>query len=242
MAVIRGERVRALRKEKGWNQDALALKAGVAQTTISDMELNKHKQPRDVRDVARALETTEDYLFGLSDDRAPVQKRGPVPMQLDPPPAVLSNSKEGAITGDAQETNTELSTISRFLFTYGTSLGEDGNMILSNRHIDKVRAPGYAENVELAYYVSICTTDMVPAYWPGDELLIYPEHPVYGGRDYLLFVPKVDGVAQMCKLRRLLSMTETHWVCTAWSPTQHEERISIKDYPIAHWVEGKRNR
>lgn len=108
--------------------------------------------------------------------------------------------------------------------------------------IDKVLAPGYAENVANAYYAKICTADMAPAYWPGDELLIYPEYPVFEGRDYLLLAPKVDGEPQTCKLRWVDKITDTHWVCTVWQPTPHPELVPVKDYPIAHWVEGKRNR
>jgi transcriptional regulator with XRE-family HTH domain len=242
MAVIRGDRVRKLREAKHWNQKTLGAKVGSSQTTISDIEKGNSKEPGNVHELASALETSVDYLWGLTDDPRPVPKPRSQQMQLDRTNADTAKSQAGAITGDAQETSTVLSTNGRILLIYGTSSGGAGKMSMTVDPIDKVLAPGYAENVANAYYVKICTADMEPAYRPGDDLLIYPEHPIYAGRDYLLLAPKVEGEPQTCKLRWIDEITDTHWVCTVWAPTKHPELVPIKDYPIAHWVEAKRNR
>lgn len=234
--------MRKLRKDKGWTQRTLAQKAGISQTTVSDIELNKSDEPGAVYELAIALETSVDYLWGKTDDPVPVQKQRPHAMQLDRANTDAAKSHPGAITGDAQETNTVLSTNGRNLLLFGTSSGGAGTMSMTVDPIGELLAPGYADKVANAYYAKICTADMIPAYWPGDDLLIYPEYPVYEGRDYLLFTPKVEGQPQTCKLRRVDKITDTHWVCTVWSSPTIPELIPIKDYPIAHWVDGKRNR
>lgn len=234
--------MRKLRKDKGWNQGTLGQKAGISQSTVSDIEKNKSEEPGAVHELASALETSVDYLWGLTDDPLPVQKLRPQAMQLDRANAEASKSRPGAITGDAQETNIVSSTNGRNLLLFGTSNGGAGTMSMTVDPIDEVPAPGYADKVANAYYVKICTADMIPAYWPGDDLLIYPEFPIYEGRDYMLFSPKVEGLPQTCKLRRVTKITDTHWVCTVWASAADPELIPIKDFPIAHWVDGKRNR
>lgn len=242
MAVIRGDRVRKLRNDKGWSQKTLAAKAGSSQTTISDIEKGHSEEPGGVNELANALETSTDYLWGFTDDPVPVQKKRPHLMQLDRPDSVAPKLQPGAITGDAQETNTVLSTNGKNLLLFGTSSGGAGTMSMTVDPIDEILAPGYADKVANAYYAKICTADMIPAYWPGDDLLIYPSYPVYEGRDYLLLAPRVEGEPQTCKLRWVAKITDTHWVCTVWAPAEHPELVPKKDFPVAHWVEGKRNR
>jgi len=60
-----GKRIKALRDEKQMSQTALARKAGVSQPVISDYENDYVTQHRMhiLLKVARALETTPDYLI-----------------------------------------------------------------------------------------------------------------------------------------------------------------------------------
>lgn len=241
MRVIRGDRVRQIREAKGLTQPELAAKSGVKQSTISDIEKGKSKHPRGVAELARAMETNEHYLWGLTDDSAPAAER-PQGVHLDRVRNSTQRSSAGAIAGDAYDTDTVLTITRNLLPIYGTSFGGVGKMLLTADPIDRVRGPGRAEAIAHAYYVQICNADMVPAYWPGDELLIYPEHPVYEGRDYLLLSPKVEGAQQMCKVRRVVKITPTHWECTVWGADPKHENVSRSDFPTAHWVEAKRNR
>jgi transcriptional regulator with XRE-family HTH domain len=234
--------VRKVREAKGLTQPELAQKSGVKQTTISDIEKGKSKHPRSVAELARVLETSEGYLWGLTDDpRATQQNRS----QATPLDRVRNGTRKyssGAIAGDAYDTDTALTVTRNLLPIYGTSFGGVGKMLLTAEPIDRVRGPGRAEAVPHAYYVQICNADMVPAYWPGDELLIYPEHPVYEGRDYLLLTPKIEGEQQMCKVRRVTKITPTHWECIAWGTDVKDDSVSRADFPVAQWIEAKRNR
>lgn len=71
---VRGERVRQLREEMGWTQGDLARIVarsitGVNQSQISQVERGEAGfRPESLAAVAIALETSTDYLLGLTDD------------------------------------------------------------------------------------------------------------------------------------------------------------------------------
>lgn len=59
-------KVRECRKNKGWSQEDLALKAKVSQPTISDIERERYVPRVDVALlIARALQSTVEELFIL---------------------------------------------------------------------------------------------------------------------------------------------------------------------------------
>ncbi len=57
-----GERVKLLRKEKGWTQADLATEAGVTYQNIQHCEHNKISMPRYIKELADALGTSIQYL------------------------------------------------------------------------------------------------------------------------------------------------------------------------------------
>jgi transcriptional regulator with XRE-family HTH domain len=63
------ERIRLLRKSKGLTGDAVAKRASIRPSTISLLENGERTDPHSstLAAIARALETTTDYLVGLSD-------------------------------------------------------------------------------------------------------------------------------------------------------------------------------
>lgn len=63
-----GKRIKDLRNELGLTQTQLAQKIGVATNTVSQYEKGLSKTSIDViANLAVILETTTDYLLGLSD-------------------------------------------------------------------------------------------------------------------------------------------------------------------------------
>ena len=59
-----GERIRKRRNELGWTQDALAQKAGISKSFLSDLENGKRNVGADtLYDIARALTLSLDYLM-----------------------------------------------------------------------------------------------------------------------------------------------------------------------------------
>lgn len=67
-----GERLAAIRKDRGFTQVELAQRVGMIQALISDYERGKLRPYADVVvRFARALEVTTDQLLGLDDPPAP---------------------------------------------------------------------------------------------------------------------------------------------------------------------------
>jgi transcriptional regulator with XRE-family HTH domain len=58
-----GERVKWMRKAKGWNQPELAQRCGVTYQNIQNLETGKTSLPRYLRELANSLETTIEYLM-----------------------------------------------------------------------------------------------------------------------------------------------------------------------------------
>lgn len=69
---IIGSRVRSLREYKDWFQEDLARESGLQRPHISLIENNERTPGADsLMKLATALETSTDYLLGLSDSVAP---------------------------------------------------------------------------------------------------------------------------------------------------------------------------
>ena len=67
-----GARVRSLREYKRWSQEDLANASGLQRPHISLIENNERTPGADsLIKLAGALQTSSDYLLGLSDDPAP---------------------------------------------------------------------------------------------------------------------------------------------------------------------------
>lgn len=58
-----GDRVKAARLELKLSQTALAKKAGVSQTTVSDIERGRNDGSKDIVQIARALQRSPEYLL-----------------------------------------------------------------------------------------------------------------------------------------------------------------------------------
>jgi len=77
LAKILADRVRQLREEKGWSQGQLTTYSGVSKGQVSKIEKGSRKYPSAsvIMKLAQALDTTTDYLLGLTDDpRRPAER------------------------------------------------------------------------------------------------------------------------------------------------------------------------
>lgn len=159
-------------------------------------------------------------------------------LRIDASETVTTNSAS-RVAGDGGDTR-RLSgggdhSLSHPLPIYSTRL-VDGVMQLSTEATDEEIRPGFAVKVRNAYGVLLCGNDMAPAYEPGDRLLIYPERPVYPGRD-ALFVT----AGRQTKVRRLLEISDTHWHVQQWNPPR-KEKLARSEWVEALWIESVRRR
>ena len=69
------ERIKKLRKEKGYTQIKMQMLTGIDQSDYSKIENNKRWMTYEqCRQLAIALDTSMDYLAGLTDEKKPYPK------------------------------------------------------------------------------------------------------------------------------------------------------------------------
>ena len=69
-------RLRELRKEKGYTQVKMQILTGIDQSDYSKIETGKRNMTfEQCRRLALALETSMDYLAGLTDEAAPYPRK-----------------------------------------------------------------------------------------------------------------------------------------------------------------------
>lgn len=71
-----GQKVRRLRKERGWTQDDLAKESGVPKRTLQDVELDKHKT------VHRATRAPLNATLGIEGDAEEERQSWPNDVQV----------------------------------------------------------------------------------------------------------------------------------------------------------------
>ena len=73
------ERLRQLRKERGYTQVKMQILTGIDQSDYSKLENGKRYYTfEQLKRIAIALDTSMDYLAGLTDDPKPYPRRGEV--------------------------------------------------------------------------------------------------------------------------------------------------------------------
>ncbi|MDD6697923.1 MAG: helix-turn-helix transcriptional regulator [Veillonellaceae bacterium] len=66
-----GERLKALRKERGYSQEDVAKMLGIGRTTYLKYESGENKPSRKLKELASLFGVTTDYLLGRDDAPAP---------------------------------------------------------------------------------------------------------------------------------------------------------------------------
>jgi phage repressor protein C with HTH and peptisase S24 domain len=71
-----GERIEERLEAKGWSQPQLARRVGVSQQTIWKLVNGASNTSKHLRQIAKELDTSEEYLLGETDDPEPVFVQG----------------------------------------------------------------------------------------------------------------------------------------------------------------------
>lgn len=85
-----GERIDERLQERGWSQGELARRIGVSQPTIWKLVSGNAQTSKHLREIARQLGTTEEYLLGETDDPSP--KLGEQQLAWRGPPAEIAEA------------------------------------------------------------------------------------------------------------------------------------------------------
>lgn len=171
--------------------------------------------------------------------------------QFDAPPpprqSALTQSEEtrqgtGRITGDVREDTVELRWMPGKLPVYAATDMGGGIVSISKEPSANDALPRFAWDIPGVFGIFTVTEEMSPAYERGDRPLVNPSKPVREGDDVLILTgPVGKGDTPRAALRRLVSITPTHWRAKQWNPPRIE-KFDRKEWPIAFRVESKRNR
>jgi transcriptional regulator with XRE-family HTH domain len=211
-----GERVRKFRVEKGLSQQQLAEMAGITQNAIAAIENGVTKRSKWLPQIAHAL---GKQLSEIDSTLANFNHIG----QSEPPPKLMSDEHD--------------------LPVYAAAEGGRGAMVLTPEAVDWVRRPAPLANVKDSYGILMVGESMVPAFEPGDILLIHPHLPCVSDSDVILYREE-DGVVTVC-CKRLRRVTHEHYLLTQWNPPEGEKRdfaVMRNAWPICHRIVGKYSR
>ena len=199
-----------LRTQKGWTQAELARRAGVSQQVIADIESGRTIRPRQLHEIAAALGTTIEQLDPERYNRSPLEVSNP------------------PIYGE------------RDLPIYASAEGGDGAMIITFDPIAFTLRPAPLIGVKGGYGMYVVGESMLPAYEPGDTVLVNPHIPPTPNKDAVFF--HSDGHGQTrATIKRLLKVTTTEWKVMQWNP--HKEFILDRTtWAQCQIIVGKYNR
>lgn len=184
----RGQQIRIAREARGWSQADLARKVGISQPAIKKIEADETKRSRYLADIERILELPADAVA------EPMSGRIHSPVTLP----VESASTLGILP------------------VYAAAEGGSGALILSTDPIDYMPRPDPLAHAKGGYGILVIGDSMVPAFEPGDTLLVNPALPPMRDTDVVLYYQ--GGGEVKVTIKRLLRFTDTHWWLRQWNP------------------------
>lgn len=247
--MILGNRVRALREKLGLSQGELAdkvrdLGGELSQSQVSTYEnsgepgARRVKRSRYMRELAAALLTTEDYL--LKEEATHTDSYAiPAANIVDTKASSATIDQRGQLSGDARDLGATPRYSPELLPIYAaTDLGGGLMMLSAQPKLTEVR-PHFVADVADAFGLYVATDVMTPAYNRGDRIVISPPRPARDGDDVVLLDRELKPGPARSAIRRLLSRTETHWICMQYKP-EKREKFAISEWPICYKIESVR--
>lgn len=115
-----------------------------------------------------------------------------------------------------------------------------GYFIVSSDPVDYAHRPDRLDRVKDAYGILVIGDSMIPAYEPGDMVLIHPHLPPINDCDVVLYSDD-----NRVMLKRLIRSTADEWILLRHNPPRGQPRefsVSKKTWNKCHCVVGKYNR
>jgi len=198
-----GTRIRERRRELGLTQAELGERVGMKQQSIQSVEDGKAQRPRKLREIARALRTSEAFLLGeTSNDEGPLEERlSLTPNASEPHPVPL---------------------MSRTIPILGRGAGGvDGMFVLNGEKVGEVRAIPPLEQVPNAYAVYVFGDSMEPRFSSGEIVYVDPVRPPRRGDDVVVQLKaERDGDPPAGYIKRFLRQTADQVVLQQFNPEQ----------------------
>lgn len=207
----------------GWTQGDLGARIGMTQQGIAAIEKGKSGRPQKLRELARALLLTEEYLLDETDQAEPA------------PPADYSRTPGQQVTSLIPSNELQ---VSRMMPVFSGAQGGQGKLIIGVDPIDRVKMPAFLENVQGAYGLLIDGESMIPAFYPGDTALVNPHLRPQRGRNVILYHNPPGGQEAEAIIKQLNGWNDREWDLEQWNPHLLFKEFR-KEWPICHRVVGK---
>lgn len=220
---IVGERVAALRiglrmTQKDLRAAIKTLGGKLSQQQLSSIEKNGAKRSGSLRELAIALQTTEEYLLRLTDDPKP-------------------GSNVLDVTNPLRETAS-----GRTLDVWRVTHGGAMSWVMEEAIIDQVTPLSGLEKATEAHAFRVPDDALSPGYEEND--IAFVDLSVTGLHDqHCMFCREIPGNKKKYAfiLRKLLGQTSTHWKVMQHSPERRYD-LAKKDWPLVFKLQGKRAR
>lgn len=194
-----GNRIARARKALGMSQAALARAAGVSQPVIFELERGLQRTTKMLPQIARALGLAPGDL-----DPAYGEPSG-APLLPIPTTDVIERLRTEPVFG------------ARDLPVYAAVEGGPGEMVVSTDPIEWVPRPWYLKEVKEGYAVLVTGESMVPAYEPGDYVVVNPKLPAIPGKDAIFTMDRDDGEFR-ATIKRMIGRTDKVWKVRQFNP------------------------
>lgn len=174
--MIVGIRVQQRREQLGLSQAELGELVGVSQQAVNLIETGKTKNPRYIVSLAKALQTSTDWLQGTSENvnEAAATTQPPVSNVVPAPGVSVPTPLE----------------MPRNLPVRGSAACSSGNgaFQIETDVVDWVRRPPILNGISDAYALYLTGDSMEPKWSSGDLVLVHPKRPVRPGDHVVLIL------------------------------------------------------
>lgn len=132
----------------------------------------------------------------------------------------------------------------RDLPVFGSVEGGSGAVIVSSEPVDFVRRPAPLAQVKDGYAIIVSGESMVPAFEPGDTVLVHPHLPPVRDCDVVLY-GRDKAHNEVVTIKRLVRATSKEWHLKQWNPpsgSKAEFTLPKNAWPKCHRIVGKYSR
>jgi phage repressor protein C with HTH and peptisase S24 domain len=223
-----GNRLKELREARRWTHDEAATKMGISRSGYIKLERGERRlADQHIQAAARA--------FGIAPAQVIQDGEPQLPAEPEPspsPPRTRGQTVTSIIPGE------DLEAFDRKMPVYSGAQGGSGKLIISYDIVDRVKMPVFLENVSGAYGLLVDGSSMVPAFHPGDTVLVNPHLKPQRGRNVILYHTPPNGDDAEAIVKQLNGWNDREWDLEQFNPPlQFKEHRA--EWPICHRIVGK---
>lgn len=197
-------RLKLAREAADLSQPQLADRVGMSQQGIQSIEAGKVIRPKKLREIARAVGRSEEWLLGLDEGETAME----TPSNASFPPQYQAFPQ------------------SRVPLLGQTSAGANGRFILNGQDASAVFCPPVLEGIRGAYAVLVYGESMEPKFEAGETVWLHPYLPVRRG-DYVVaqILEDEDREEMGSYIKQFVSQSGTKLVLRQFNPGEGESEL-----------------